>query len=148
MKAQHGARLLQAAACGDPVWAPYVSWVLRQGADREDFVAWWDMSDRARRRTEHALKAQVIAFYVRQLELSGDTAAAVQATKLAQPIYGVPEDDDRECVTGDDRRLPVELSSRVARWQRRSAQVRDDLVEAGHTSFNALVRAEIRAGRL
>jgi hypothetical protein len=66
------------------------------------------------------------------------------------PLYGEPWEDERDGVSGDDRKLPVELEHRVDRWARKNAWDRERLrsMESRFSSFNALVRAELRAGRL
>ena len=63
-------------------------------------------------------------------------------------MFGDP--DDTTNTTGDDQSLPWELKDRVNIWmqkQRASPEAFKKRVEQSPT-FNALVRAEIRAGRL
>jgi len=66
-----------------------------------------------------------------------------------RPVYGDP--DDQGYFDGDDRPLPACLTHRVAvytqlRRRRDPDALQKDIAES--SSFNALIRQEIRAGRL
>jgi len=65
------------------------------------------------------------------------------------PIFGGPEDTKN--VKGDDRPLPFELKERINQWVGTALQ--DKALETATSSrsagsMNALIRNEIRAGRL
>lgn len=63
-------------------------------------------------------------------------------------MFGNP--DDTTLTSGDDRPLPYELKDRVNTWMHKEMASPDEFrrrVEESST-FNALVRSEIRAGRL
>ncbi len=74
---------------------------------------------------------------------------AIAQLRKAYPIFGDPK--DARDVKGDDRPLPFELKNRVSKWADVALgkeSVRDASQQPPITSMNALVRSEIRAGRL
>ena len=80
-------------------------------------------------------------------QLSEEDAAT--HVKKHFPIFGDP--DDTATSSGDDRPLPFELKDRInlyiqERSQRDPSKYKKDMAEA--SSFNALIRKEIRAGNV
>jgi hypothetical protein len=74
--------------------------------------------------------------------------AAIHARKF-HPYYGEP--DDTRVTSGDDRPLPIELMGREDAWfEKARSQGLDALRQRlqKSSSYNALMRTEIRAGRL
>lgn len=65
------------------------------------------------------------------------------------PIYGDPQDTTH--AIGDDRPLPYEIKERVNRYIERRSQADPDKCKKeieDSTTFNALVRREIRRGNI
>lgn len=143
-----------AFASGDPHWTAHVQWLHAEGLRDEEIAAYWSQSEATRdtlTRQNNALASAV--FKTTRDRLSGDGEAALQETIKGVPLYGGLQDYEKDAAEGvpaEDRRLPDELSIRVARWARhqglRPRRFRAE--SAGFSSMNARIRHEIRAGRL
>jgi hypothetical protein len=122
----------------------------RDGVRDADFRTWWNRH----------LFASAIQMTLNQAELdltlmhlSGSGGLTPEQAKVQVlktfPAYGDPEDT---CwATGEDRRLYIELFHRVSGYLRRRTQDDPDALQSDlqhFTSVNALVRAEMRTGRL
>jgi len=69
--------------------------------------------------------------------------------KKFHPMYGDPNDTSKS--SGDDRPLPFELEDRIKRYIEMRREQGGDFFKAdleATSSFNALVRREIRNGNL
>lgn len=144
----------------------YADWAERQrkriprlreeGVTDNDIRTWWNLPDIEARMVIAADNNANIALVLHEISEgraydSGDISAVAMAMVTVRKtfaLYGDP--DDTRNTTGDDRPLPYELKDRVNRYIERHAanpasHLRD--VEASST-FNALVRREIRAGNL
>ncbi len=121
----------------------------REGVRDEDIRWYWNLNDLERRALEHMYRAILYATWKDAMrEGRTDEEAAVYARKF-QPYYGEP--DDTRVTSGDDRPLPIELMGRENAWldkqRSRDADGLKQLLQK-YSSYNALMRAEIRAGRL
>jgi len=119
----------------------------KEGATDEDIRQWWNMSDLRRRMICWAEDACVrMPMYVTATRHGLSEEEAGEKVRQYFPVYGDP--DDTEMGTGDDRPLPHELRDRVEKYRRahRKEDRRSKL--EGYSSYNALVRDEIRSGNL
>ncbi len=89
-----------------------------------------------------------MAFVVTKMQEGMTDEQAVAELRRGMPIYGDPTDTRH--TNGDDRPLPHELKDRVNCWLQTKMsdpeRFRQQLAQA--TSYNALVRAELRAERV
>ena len=115
-------------------------------------IKWWLGLDKIERHLLIAVNdwARMAAFLKHRDEGLSEEQAVAQLRK-AFPIFGDP--DDTKNVRGDDRALPFELMERVNLWAEKEKGLLNEssgtaarLRSAG--SMNALIRNEIRAGRL
>lgn len=125
-----------------------------EGVTDKDIRSWWNLHDLERRmmfaQEENTKMTLFIHKVKEQLALGVDEESAYKhagaVTKKFHPYFGVPDESD----TSPDRDLPQELKDRVNVYiQSRmndSVQYKKDIETS--SSFNALVRREIRKGRL
>lgn len=119
------------------------------GVTDEDIRWWWNLHDLERRMMALDDDNSRLAFIMQKTEEQGLTVEqAVAELRGFMPLYGDPTDTRH--TTGNDRPLPYELKDRVNRWMQTKMpdpeRFRRQLAQA--TSYNALVRAELRAGRV
>ena len=142
-----GDRILERAEEGDEQASRIVERARKEGATDDDIRQWWNMSDLRRRMICWAEDACVrMPMYVTATRHGLSEEEAGEKVRQYFPVYGDP--DDTEMGTGDDRPLPHELRDRVERYRRehRDEDRRSKL--EGYSSYNALVRDEIRSGNL
>ena len=128
---------------------------LSDGVTETDIRWWWNLHD-VNRRMIMKIDANVkVSLFVRYLDESkhpSREAAAEDAAQLVRkqvPDFGDPNDTSR--TQGDDRPLPFELKERINNYTMRRtntdyAGLQRDIEK--HSTFNALVRKEIRLGNL
>ena len=127
-----------------------------EGVTDDDIRSWWNLPDIESRMTIAADNNAHIALVMHEIsegraydsENTDAVAMAMVAVRKTFPLYGDP--DDTRNTTGDDRPLPYELKDRVNRYiERRAVNLRSykSDIDASST-FNALVRREIRLGNL
>lgn len=120
------------------------------GVTDEDLQLWFGFHDLERRMIVIEDNASRIAFFLGKCEAGLSDERAAEEMRKAKPIYGDPTDTEQ--TKGDDRPLPVELKDRVNRWSMKQFATLDpDAIQklvAGYSSFNALIRKEIRAGAI
>ena len=126
-----------------------------EGVRDEDVRWWWNLNDIERRMMLKQDDAARMTLILHQLENSTESskekafdAAAIQVRKF-HPIYGDPKDTTH--TRGEDRPLPYELKDRIniyieKRAKEGSGNYKAEIEQS--TTFNALVRKEIRAGKL
>jgi hypothetical protein len=122
----------------------------REGVRNEDIRSWWNRHDLQRRMVLEEDDFRQFKVYKTALDEKGKTPdeAASWVMKFL-PIYGEPHEMSEEAE--NDRPLPYELRHRVTRYaeRRAAADVEEYLKDIiNSTSFNALVRKEIRAGNI
>lgn len=122
----------------------------RDGVTDDDIRRYHDMNEIERRTLQYLNEVTLYSAWKRAHEtgVTDDRMAAVSARKQ-HPYYGDP--DDMRVTSGDDRPLPFELMLREDVWSdeernRNPSQFKESLEK--FSSYNAFVRAEIRAGRL
>jgi hypothetical protein len=122
----------------------------RGGVRDEDIRWWWNKHDLERRMLVEEDAFRQFGIYETALnkeEKTPDEAAGWVMKFL--PIYGEPDGMPEEAE--NDRPLPHELRHRVTRYAERRASADEenylrDIIDS--SSFNALVRKEIRAGNI
>ena len=90
-----------------------------------------------------------IAMFMHHLDQGLSQEEAAVKVKKFHPMYGDPSDTSKS--SGDDRPLPHELKDRINRYTEMRAKQGADSFKAdleASSSFNALVRREIRKGNL
>ena len=129
----------------------------REGVRDEDIRWWWNMNDTERRMMTKQDNIINMAHYTHALENPTEPVesteealnnAAARVRKF-HPKYGDP--DDTTHTKGDDRPLPYELKDRINIYieKREKADAEKFTEEVKQSStFNALVRKEIRSGNL
>ncbi len=123
----------------------------KEGVTDEDIRWAWNMLDLERRLMlkEDDDENSRIALFMHHLDQGHSQEEAAVRVKKFHPMYGDPNDTSKS--SGDDRPLPFELKDRINRYiETRSQQGADSFkadLEAS-SSFNALVRREIRKGNL
>jgi len=120
------------------------------GVTNEDIIKWWNLNDIDRRMkmSFHEINhIYLLKYFVAKEGLNPDQALA--KTRKLLPVYG--DSSDTSHFTGDDRPLPFELYNRVDAYMinrnlSELVQYKKDIENS--SSFNALIRREIRSGKL
>ncbi len=121
-----------------------------EGVTTEDIRWWWNRHDLERMlllEIDQLDRVRRLREYLYEDGLGEKQAA--QRIRGGEPVYGDPE--DTEHTSGDDRPLPYELRNRIAaytkkRWATDPEKFLLDIDKS--STFNALVRKEIRSGNL
>jgi hypothetical protein len=122
----------------------------KEGVTDKDISLWWNLCDIERwvaLELDNETHMSCILSYVQDNSLSMDEA--INRLRKYYPLYGDPEDTSN--TKGDDRPLPFELKDRVNTYMRKrtSADLNKYKEEVEKSStFNALVRKEIKTGNL
>lgn len=120
-----------------------------EGVRDEDFLWWWNQTPLERGVLLAFDDLMRIALW-EEIRVADDLSEDEAATELRRRVvnYGNPDDGAPE--TGDDKLIPFELKDRVNRWLEGEAQNAEEFSAklARASSMNALIRAELRAGRL
>ncbi len=128
----------------------------QEGVTDDDIRTWWNMTSVERRfaiEQDNQGHLAYIMWAISEGHTSGPTNEetldeAAELLRASHPLYGDP--DDTRNTTGDDRPLPYELKDRVNRYIVRRAvdphAYKRDV--DGSSTFNALIRQEIRASNL
>jgi hypothetical protein len=120
-----------------------------EGVKNEDIVWWWNMHDLERRMMLKVDEQRRTTQYLRyrQAGLSKDEAG--ERIRTYYPTYGDP--DDLPMTSPEDNHLPPELKRRIDRYIQKRLEIDGDGLRAemeASTTFNALVRKEIKNGKL
>ncbi|MBU4273904.1 MAG: hypothetical protein L6437_14880 [Kiritimatiellae bacterium] len=121
----------------------------KEGATDSDICWWWNMPDLERRMLVYHMNVPRLASLAHALEEGLDEDSAAARVRKIYPMFGDP--NDTKVTDGDDRPLPYELQNRINQYvQRRASQdtisYKADVQSS--TTFNALVRREIKCGNL
>lgn len=121
----------------------------KDGVRDKDIKWWWNMDDLERRIIEKIDdNIRVVSFINSCKEEISEEKAAKDVRKF-HPMYGDPKDTSE--TTGDDRSLPDELRNRVNAYiEKRSKTDPEEYKKEieKSTTFNSLVRQEIRKGNI
>ncbi len=120
-----------------------------EGVKNEDVLWWWNMHDLERRMILKVDEQRRTTQYLRyrQAGLSKDEAG--ERVRTYYPTYGDP--DDLPEAGPEDNHLPPELKRRIDRYVQKRLEIDGDGLKEemeASTTFNALVRGEIKNGRL
>lgn len=133
----------------DPKIGAFLARIGAEGVRDKDVIWFWGMHN-----LDRVLMMRTFALHVGACILSGlrqgmtQEQAHTQARQI-HPLYGNPE--DTSVARGENRPIPVELKDRVDIYIEKRAKENFDHYRAdmeGASSFNALVRRELRSGRL
>jgi hypothetical protein len=119
----------------------------QEGVREADFLWWWNMHPIERNTMlafDDVVRVNLWSLIQRQQGLP--EAAATTALRRRVVNYGNPGGTSTE--HGDDRSLPFELKDRVNRWFETQDQAQFEHKLLQFSSLNALIRHEIRTGRL
>jgi hypothetical protein len=133
----------------DPKIGAFIARIAQEGVRDKDVLWFWNMHNVERilmmRTFDWCVGANVQA-NLRQ----GMTQQEAEAhSRKIHPLYGNP--DDTSVAHGDDRPIPVELKDRIDIYIERRSKEKGDRYESdmlGASSFNALIRRELRVGRI
>jgi len=121
----------------------------KDGVRDKDIKWWWNMDDLERRIIEKIDdNIRVVSFINNRKEGMSEEKAAKNVRKF-YPMYGNLEDTSE--TTGDDRPIPEELRNRVNAYiEKRSKTDPEEYKKEieKSTTFNALIRREIRKGNI
>ena len=123
----------------------------RDGATDSDVRFWWNMPDLERRMIDQGDNLNKMSLYLHLRDNKGRSPEeAARHCRSRHPYFG---DIDSEWYGSvEDRLLPYELKFRIISWiQKWATPARKDEMNAmvaEATSFNALVRQQIRLGKL
>lgn len=121
----------------------------KEGVRNEDIRWWWNMHDLERCIMVEIDNLPRMAVYTHSLEHGMSFEEATAKVRKCHPMYG--EFSDTSTTTGEDRPLPYELKDRVNNYiEKKTLSDPEGLKkEVGQSSsFNALVRDEIRKGNI
>jgi hypothetical protein len=120
--------------------------VIRQDGVRDEEVRWWwNMPPLERLMIEQCDEFMRMAAFTDLMKRGYNADEAAKRVFRAHALFG----DPRQAV-GEDRPLPIELKGRTVQfmeWGRAAPDQYRALLEQA-TSFNAIIRALIRAGKL
>lgn len=123
--------------------------IKKEGVRDEDVRWWWNLNDIERHMMSKEDENARMALFIDR-RLKGDLLDKVgEKVRKFHPMYGEP--DDTSLTTGDDKPLPIELKNRINNYiQKRmddnSEKYKNDIEQS--STFNALIRKEIKAGNL
>lgn len=120
-----------------------------EGVKDNDIRWWFNLNDIERRMILKVDELNRMVLFMEVIKQGKTEAEADSIVRKAHPIYG--DLNDERLVKGDDRPLPFELKDRIniyiqKRFENDSEQYKREI--EGASTFNALVRKEIKAGKL
>ena len=121
----------------------------QEGVKNEDILWWWNMHDLERRMMLKVDEQRRTTQYLRYRQAGLSKGEAGGRVRAYYPTYGDPDDlpEDRP----EDSHLPPELKRRIDHYIRKRLEIDGDGLKKemeASTTFNALVRKEIKNGRL
>lgn len=127
----------------------YYDKVVKEGVKDEDIIWWWGLDP-----LEQAVMVKVddmnkMVSFISSRENGKEEIEAAREVRKYFPTYGDP--DDTTHTKGDDRPLPYELKDRINKYvEHRMMNDPDQYKEQieKSTTMNALIRNEIKAGRI
>lgn len=131
---------------GDPKRQKMVNRALDDGATIEDFREFWNLPDLSRRMVQMSEEVFRYAQFTSFTERGLTADQAMLEVKKMFPMYGDPTDTSK--FSADDRPLTQELRGRVDIYRERHGAAAISEKVKQFSSYNALVRDEIRKGNL
>jgi hypothetical protein len=123
--------------------------IKKEGVREEDVRWWWNLNDIERHMMLKEDENAREALFIDRLKKDDLPDKAAEKVRKFHLMYGDP--DDTSLTTDDDRPLPYELKDRINNYiQKRiddnSEKYKNDIEQS--STFNALIRKEIKAGNL
>lgn len=120
-----------------------------EGVKDTDIRWWFNLNDIERKMMLKVDELNRMVLFMEVLKQGKTEDEAESAVRKAHPIYG--DLDDETHGKGDDRPLPFELKDRIniyiqKRFESNPEQYKKEI--EGSSTFNALVRKEIRDGKI
>ena len=142
-----GDRIIEGAQEGREDCAEVAEKARQEGATEDDIRRWWNRSDLQRHMICWIEDAAVrVPMYKTAKEHGLSDEEAEEKVRQLFPVYGDPEDESSGA--GDDRPLPHELRDRVQSYRKQQPGEELQRRLEDYSSFNALVRDEIRKGNI
>lgn len=120
-----------------------------EGVKDEDVRWWWNLNDIERRIMLKQDDVAQLSLFIKGVQEDGlSDKNSMDVVRKFHPIYGDP--DDTTHTKGDDRPLPYELKNRINIYVEKHGAGNPELKKKidASTTFNALIRKEIKAGNL
>jgi hypothetical protein len=127
----------------------FLARIRAEGVRDKDVKWFWDMHNLERILMMRTFTMSVGAFIMSERVQGKSLVEAHVSAKRIHPLYGNPEDLSH--AQGEDRPIPVELKDRVDLFVEKRLRGNQEHFRAemmGSSSFNALIRKEIRAGKI
>jgi hypothetical protein len=123
--------------------------IKKEGVRDDDVRWWWNLNDIERHMMLKEDENARMALFIDRLKKGDLPDKAAEKVRKFHPMYGDP--DDASLTTGDDMPLPCELKNRIniyieKRFGDNTEKYKNDIEES--STFNALIRKEIKAGNL
>jgi len=121
----------------------------QEGVTDEDVREWFNMDALERHLIRQIDKYQMAVMLSSLLEQGEDLDMATEIVKKYHAVFGNPEDTSVD--SGEDRPLPEELKFRIISYIEKRVATDNDKYKKdleSSSSFNALVRKEIKASNL
>ena len=120
-----------------------------EGVKDQDVLWWWNMHDLERRMMLKVDEQRRTTQYLRHRQAGLSKDEAGERIRTYYPTYGDP--DDLPMTAPADNHLPPELKRRIDRYIQKRLEIDGNSLKEemeASTTFNALVRREIRNGNL
>jgi len=121
----------------------------REGVRDDDIRKWWNLDDIERMMMLKVDEFHRMALHIKCREDGLSIEQTAERVRKHNPIFGNPEDTTH--TQGDNRPLPEELKDRINIYiEKRDSKDLEEFKKEMETSssLNALIRKEIRAGKL
>lgn len=122
----------------------------KEGVRDEDIRWWFNMDDLERRILLKLDDVTRHALFTKLREEDGlSEGEAAKGVRKSYPVFGDP--DDTTVATGEDRPLPYELKDRIRSFVKKRMQRDPEAFKKeikGSSSFNALIRREVKKGNI
>lgn len=127
----------------------------KEGIKDEDIRWWWNLGDVECRMMLRQDEVARLALFIQEVQNSTEPTKekafdkAMEQVRKFHPIYGDP--DDTTHTKGNDRPLPCELKDRVNIYIEKRTKIDPEKYKREikqSSTFNALIRKEIKAGNL
>jgi Dihydroxyacid dehydratase/phosphogluconate dehydratase len=122
----------------------------KEGVRDEDIQWWFNMDDLERRILLKLDDVTRHALFTKLREEDGlSEGEAAKGVRKSYPVFGDP--DDTTVATGEDRPLPYELKDRIRSFVKKRMQRDPEAFKKeikGSSSFNALIRREVKEGNI
>lgn len=121
----------------------------REGVRDDDIRKWWNLDDVERMMMLKVDELYRMALHIKCREDGLSVEEAAEQVRKRNPIFGNPEDTTH--TQGDDRPLPEELKDRINIYVKNRSKddpekFKKEIKQS--TTFNALIRKEISAGKI